>query len=69
MQLDTFNEVLGTGVNIYGSRERIRSELLENAKKYLQLEGIGENIYKTSLVSYIVETLSILSANQLFYRT
>lgn len=67
MQLDTFNEVLGTGVNIYGSRERIRSELLENAKKYLQLEGIGENIYKTSLVSYIVDTLSILSANQLFY--
>ena len=67
MQLDTFNEIVGHGINIYGSRERIRGELIDNAKRYLQLEGIDENIYRTSLVSYIVDTLSILSANQLFY--
>ena len=69
MASDFLNELTGTSINIYGSRERIRAELIDNAKKYLKLEGIGENIYKTSLLAYIIDTLSILSANQLFYDT
>ena len=49
MASDLLNELTGSSINIYGSRERIRGELIENAKKYLHLEGIGENIYKTDL--------------------
>lgn len=69
MATDLLNELASSSINIYGSRERIRGQLIENAKKYLHLEGIGENIYKTSLLAYIIDTLSILSANQLFYDT
>lgn len=69
MATDLLNELASSSINIYGSRERIRGQLIDNAKKYLQLDGIGENIYKTSLLAYIIDTLSILSANQLFYDT
>ena len=65
MQLDNYNQLVGQGITIYGSRERIRSQLIDFAKDYLQLKTV--DFYKTSVMSYIVDTLSILSANHLFY--
>ena len=65
MNLDNFNQLVGSGINIYGSRERIRSQLIDFAKEYLQLQTV--DFYKTSVISYIIDTLSILTANQLFY--
>lgn len=52
-------------VDILTSREGIRSQLVEYAKSYLELENV--DLYKTSFVSYIINTLSILAANQLYY--
>lgn len=52
-------------VEIYSSREKIRNQLTEYVKKYLGLENV--DLYKTSFVSYIIDMLSILSTNQLFY--
>jgi len=65
MILDNFNELVGEGIDIYGSREKIRSQVIDYAKTYLQLETV--DFYKTSVMSYIADTLSILAANQLFY--
>jgi len=65
MNLDNFNQIVGKGINIYGSRERIRSQLIDNAKQYLDLQDV--DFYKTSVISYIIDSLSILSANHLFY--
>jgi hypothetical protein len=65
MTLDNFNQLVGSGINIYGSREKIRSQLVDYAKEYLQLRTV--DFYKTSAISYIIDTLSILTANQLFY--
>jgi len=65
MILDNYNQLIGTGIDIYGSREKIRSQLVDFAKEYLELKTV--DFYKTSVMSYIVDTLSILSANHLFY--
>jgi len=65
MQLDNFNQLVGTGINIYSSRERIRRQLIDFAQSYLELQTI--DFYKTSVMSYIVDVLSILTANHLFY--
>jgi len=65
MQLDNFNQIIGAGINIYGSRERIRAQIISYAQDYLQLKNL--DFYKTSVLSYIIDMLSILSANQLFY--
>lgn len=55
----------GTDVEIYGSRETIRTELIEFAQKYLDLQTV--DLTKTSFVSYIINVLSVLASNQLFY--
>lgn len=65
MELDNYNKLISTGINIYGSREKIRSNMIDFAKKYLELESV--DFYKTSVISYLVDILSILTANQLFY--
>jgi len=65
MNLDNLNQLVGHGINIYGSRERIRRQLIDFAQSYLELKTV--DFYKTSVVSYIIDTLSILSANHLFY--
>jgi hypothetical protein len=65
MQLDNFSQLVGSGINIFGSRERIRTQLIDFAKEYLQLQTV--DFYKTSALSYIIDTLSVLTANQLFY--
>lgn len=65
MQSDNYSNYIGAGIEIYGSREKIRSQIIDFAKDYLQLQTV--DLYKTSLLSYIVDTLSILSANHYFY--
>jgi hypothetical protein len=54
-----------SSINIYSSREQIRNQLASYLQLYLGLENV--DLYKTSFVSYIIDMLSILSANQLFY--
>ena len=53
--------------SIYGSRERIRYDLAENIKEYLELKDIDLN--KTSFLSYLINTFSGLTANLLFYNS
>ena len=54
-------------ITIFSSREEIRNNLIIFAKQYLELETV--DLYKTSFVSYIINVLSILSANQMFYES
>jgi len=64
-EIDNYNKILNTGVTIYSSRETIRSQLTEYAQTYLDLKTV--DLYKTSFLSYVMDILSILTANQLFY--
>lgn len=57
--------ISGNKANIYTSRERIRSELSDLIKEYSDLEDV--DLSKSSFVSYIIDVLSALSSNQLFY--
>ena len=59
------NQIVNQGVNIYGSREKIRNQLIQFARQYLNLGDA--DIQKTSYLAYLIDMLSILSANQLFY--
>ena len=52
-------------IEILGSREAIREQLTDFAKTYLELESV--DLYKTSFLSYLINVLSILSSNQMFY--
>lgn len=63
--LDNFNQLVNQGINIYGSREKIRLQLIDFAKQYLDLQTV--DFYKPSVISYIIDSLSILSANHIFY--
>jgi len=54
-----------TEVQIYGSRDTIREDLTDFAKQYLDLQTV--DLTKTSFVSYIINVMSILASNQLFY--
>ena len=59
------NQIVNQGVNIYGSREKIRAALIEYAKTYLNLKDV--DIRKTSYLAFLIDQLSILSANHIFY--
>lgn len=59
------NQIVNQGVNIYGSREKIRSALIEYAKNYLNLQD--GDIRKTSYLAYLIDQISILTANHIFY--
>ena len=50
---------------VFGSRERIRNELIEHAKSYLELGNL--DFSKASFLSYIIDIMSIVSANNIFY--
>jgi len=52
-------------VDILTSREGIRNQMITYAKSYLELENV--DLYKTSFLSYVINVLSILSANQMYY--
>jgi len=49
------------------SRDRIRNQLVEEAKKYLELNDI--DLTKSSFISYIINILSTLTSNLLFYES
>ena len=52
-------------IQIMSSRDSIRKDLIDYAKTYLELENV--DLYYTSFVSYIINVLSILAANQMYY--
>jgi len=51
---------------IYKSRDQIRNQLIVLLKQYLELENV--DLTKTSFLSFIVDTLSTLTSNTLFYQ-
>jgi hypothetical protein len=52
-------------IDILTSRDSIRSQLIDYAKDYLELENV--DLTYTSFLSYIINVLSQLTANQLYY--
>lgn len=52
-------------IEIYSSRDKIREQLIELAKDYMQLENFDFN--KSSYLSYILNMLSFLDSNLLYY--
>ena len=52
---------------IYKSRDEIRSQIVEYMESYLELENI--DLAKSSYLSFIINTLSTLTCNLLFYET
>ena len=62
------NQIIDNGVNIYGSRERIRSELVKYAKRYFDISE-DSDISKASYLAYLIDMLSILTSNQIYYQS
>lgn len=54
-------------INIFSSRDKIRNEVIEYAKKYLELDGV--DFSKTSYLSYLINILSGLTANLIYFNT
>ena len=52
---------------IYLSRDQIVNQITEFAKQYLELENIV--LTKSSFLSFVINTLSTLTSNLLFYET
>jgi hypothetical protein len=52
---------------IYSSRDKIRTELIDYAQQYLDIEGI--DFSKTSYLSYLINVLSVMSSNLIYYNT
>ena len=50
---------------IYLSRDKIRTQIIEYLQYYLELENV--DLVKSSFLSFIVDTLSTLTSNLLFY--
>ncbi len=53
--------------NIYGSRERIRSEIATQIKDYLEIQDV--DLTQTNFLSYLVNMISVLSSNLMYYNT
>ncbi len=62
------NQIIDSGVNIYGSREKIRAELVKYAKKYFSISEESD-ISKASYLAYLIDMLSILTSNQIYYQS
>jgi len=56
-----------TSVEIFNSREKIRDELVKLTQEYLQLESL--NLEKQDYISYLINIISIQTANLLFYNS
>jgi len=54
-------------VEIFSSRDKIRDQISEYTKEYLELEGI--DLSKTSYLTFLINVLSALTANLLYYNT
>jgi hypothetical protein len=62
------NQIIDNGLNIYGSREKIRNNLVNLAKSYLNISKESD-ISKASYLAYLIDMLSILSSNQIYYQS
>lgn len=62
------SQIIDNGLNIYGSREKIRNNLVELAKTYLNISK-DSDISKASYLAYLIDMLSILSSNQIYYQS
>lgn len=51
---------------VYKSRDQIRNQLITLLKQYLELENV--DLTKSSFLSFIVDSLSTLTSNTLFYQ-
>lgn len=51
---------------VYKSRDQIRNQIIELTKTYLELENV--DLTKSSFLSFMVDTLSVLTSNLLFYQ-
>ena len=58
-------DLSSNSIEILSDRESIRSQLIDYAKTYLELENV--DLYKTSFLSYVINVMSMLAANQLYY--
>ena len=54
-------------IEIFSSRDKIRSYLIDYAKNYLELESI--DFSKTSYIPYLINVLSALTSNLIYYNT
>lgn len=54
-------------IEIFSSRDQIRKQLLEFARNYLKLENFDFN--KTSYLSYLIDIISVLTSNLMYYNT
>lgn len=52
---------------IFSSRDAIRSQLIEYAQNYLDIQGV--DFAKTSYLSYLINVLSVLTSNLIYYNT
>ena len=52
---------------VFISREQNRNMIIEELKKYLELENV--DLVKSSFLSFIVEALATLTSNLMFYQT
>jgi len=52
---------------VYASREETRNMIIEELKTYLELENV--DLVKSSFLSFVVEALSTLTSNLMFYQT
>lgn len=51
---------------VYKSKDRIRNEIITRLKQYLELENV--DLTKSSFLSFIVDILSVLTSNLMFYQ-
>lgn len=54
-------------ISIFSSRDQIRQQIIDYTKEYMELESIDLN--KTSYLSYLINILSGLTSNLLYYST
>jgi len=54
-------------IEIYSSRDKIREQLITYAQEIMQLENFDFN--KTSFLSYFINTLSVLTADLIYYNS
>lgn len=58
---------LSLSSQIYKSRDEIRSQIIEYMNTYLELENV--DLTKSSFLSFIVNTLSTITSNLIFYQS
>ena len=54
-------------LNIYSSRDKIRQQLIQYASEYLDIENL--DLTNTSYLSFLINSLSVMEADLLYYNT